>query len=317
MKLHIFLRLATVALALSVGVAPGALAQEGPALTGKDAKKLAKKTDKDLKKARKANQRAQEARRDVEKYVNRYTENLERMNRALAHGNLREEDALEVAARVDEATLKHEPILEGLLETAPEQARPAVERALAASRTGHDTATEAIVNHGRVSLPDGRLDSRAAQAAMRKNDALLRHAERARKRGDNGTMRRSVDQYTANMSAVSRAIESGGVEESEALSVLDRVDRNTRRHISTLEGLLGEVPEQAQAGIQKALEASRKGNQAATAAISRTPAAGVQTGRAGSPRRPSGAGGSATAGGGRPSGVGGGASGGKRKGPPR
>lgn len=309
MRMRLLVGTATVALALAFGTAPTAVAQDGESLSKKEAKKLLKKSEKDLKKAREAGKHAEEARRDAEKHVIRYTENLEQLNRALSSGNLDQGDLLEVAARVDEATLKHVPVLEGLLETVPEEAKPAIERALEVSRTGHETATEAILNHGQVSLPAGLLTDQAARDAMEKNEVLLKHAERAQKRGDNAAVGRSVEQYTANIDAVSHAIEIGTVDEWEAVSVLDRVDRNTRRHLGVLEGLLGKVPEQARPDIERAIQVSQRGNRAAVEALSRTPAAGVLTGRPGAVGSPAGVGG-------RPGGVAGGKPGGKPSGKP-
>lgn len=314
MKVRWLVSTATVAVALALASSPIATAQTSQPLSKKEAKKILKQSEKSLDNARAANRRGDAA--AAADYAARYTERMERLNRALANGTVDEGDALDVAARVDQATLKHVPVLEGVLERVLDQAKPAIERALQVSRRGHDTATEAILNRGRVSLSGGVLTDRAARAAMEKNEALLKHAQRARKRGDHATVRRSVEQYTANISSVGRAIEQGAVDESEAVSVLDRVSRNTRRHISVLEGLLGKVPEQARPAIDRALRVSQRGHQAATEALRRTPAAGVRTGRPGAAGSPTGVGGR-PGGAGPASGKRGGRPGGKRGGPPR
>ena len=151
------------------------------------------------------------------------------------------------------------------------------------------------------------LNNQSAKAAMRKNNALVKQAERAQKRGDNATVGRSVDQFTANMGTINNAIEHGQVEQSDAISVFDRVNNNTSRHISKLEDLLGTVPEEAQAGIQRALDNSVRGRDMATQALQRSRAAGIMAGRRDTTGAPAGIGGRPSgAGGGRPSGVGGG-----------
>lgn len=334
MRLRWVLPLILLAGGLALGAPAAILAEDGASLSKKEAKKLLKENGKSLGRARAA------ARRDdpttVTEQATRYAQNQERLNRGLAAGEVDERDALEVARRVDEATLKHIPVLQGLLGTVPEAARPAIERALQVSLTGHNAATQAILTRGQVNLPAGLTD-RAARDATEKNDALLNHARRSGKHievlegllntvpasarpgieralqasqqaGQEG-LNRSVDQYTANINAVGRALEEGEVDEAQAVSVFDRVDRNTRRHIGVLEGLLGKVPEQARSAIERALAASRKGNEAATAALARTRAAGVQAGRPGSAGSPSGVGGA-------PGGAGGGPPGGKPPGGP-
>ena len=325
-----FVAAATLALALAFGSAPGAQAQEKP-LREKDAKKLLKRSDNALKDARKETQRgrSQEARRHLEQYAH----NLEQVNQALARGNVKEGDELDVAKRVDEATLKHLPVLEGLLGTVPAEAVPALERALQVSLTGHDVASQAVLGNTPVNVP-GFLGLGAAGDAMDKNRALLDHAERSQKhlevleslrgrlpeqalpgletavtnaqRNNEAGFDRSMRQFGANLDEVTRAIEQGRVPDFQAGHVLDTVDYNTRRQIPVLERLLGQVPEQARPAIARALQASQRGNQAAAAAVGRTPAGGAG--------RPSAAG--PPAGAGRQGGTPGGPPGGKRPGGP-
>jgi hypothetical protein len=296
-----------VALALALGTAPAALAQNTQSLTKKEAKKLLKQSEKDLKKAKKASKNGDGD--AAAEHAGSYADNMNRLNRGLSASHMSDHDMLDVAAKVDEATLRHEQVLTDLLagDQLPEQARSHVEDALAASLRGHDTATEAVLNRGQVDLPNGMLTDASARSAMRKNNALVKQAERAQERGDNATVGRSVDQLAANMGTINNAIETGAVEQSDAISVFDRVNNNTSRHISKLEDLLGTVPEEAQAGIQRALDNSVRGRDMATQALQRSRAAGIMTGRRGATGAPAGIGGRPSgAGGGRPSGVGGG-----------
>lgn len=50
--------------------------------------------------------------------------------------------------RIEAATARQMEILTGLLSKVPEQARPAIEKAIAAAREGHDRAIAAITGHG-------------------------------------------------------------------------------------------------------------------------------------------------------------------------
>lgn len=302
MKVRLLAGNAMVALALAIAVT--GVAQDSQPLSKKEAKKLLKQSKKDLKKADQASQRGEV--QEAADRASRYAENMQRLNENFPTGNVDDFEALELAERVDKATLKHEATLLDVLERVPDHAKPAIERALEASRRGHDTATEAVLRRGQVDL-EGILTDRATRGAMKKNEALLRQAERAQQRGDNAAVSRNVEQYAANMDRIGRAIEQGQVDEFEAVSVFDRVDRNTRRHSSKLEGLLGEVPESARPAIERALQESARGNQMATQALQRSRAAGIQAGRpAGVGGGPGNAGGLSSGARGRPSGAGGG-----------
>ncbi len=305
MRLRMFVSTATVALALAFGTAPAALAQDSPSLTKKEARKLLKQSEKDLKKTKQAGNRGDGD--AAAEHASNFAENMNRLNRGLSSSHMSDHDMLDVAAKVDEATSRHEQVLMDLLagDQLPEQARSHVEDALAASLRGHDTATQAVLNRGQFDLPNGMLTDASARSAMRKNSALVKQAERAQKRGDNATVGRSVDQFSANMGTINNAIEHGQVEQSEAISVFDRVNNNTSRHISKLEDLLGTVPEEAQAGIQRALDNSVRGRDMATQALQRSRAASIMAGRPGGAGSRGGFGGNSQgAGGGRPSGAG-------------
>ncbi len=317
MRLRMFASTATVALALALGTAPAALAQNTQSLTKKEAKKLLKQSEKDLKKAKKAGNRGDGD--AAAEHASNFAQNMNRLNRGLSASHMSDHEMLDVAAKVDEATLRHKQVLEDLLagDQLPEQARSHVADALAASLRGHDTATLAVLTRGQVNLDNGMLTNASARSAMRKNNALVKQAQRAQKRGDNATVGRSVDQFTANMGTINNAIEHGQVEQSDAISVFDRVNNNTRRHISKLEDLLGTVPEEAQAGIQRALDNSMRGRDMATQALQRSRAASIMAGRPGGAGSRGGFGGNSQgAGGGRPGGAGGGRPSGAGGGPP-
>jgi len=279
MKMQLLSATTAMALFLALGTAPAALAQNGEPLTKKEAEKLLKQSEQSLKEAQSASKRGEVG--QAAEHSVRYTETMDRLNSGLSASNMddgmNDHDALEVAERVDKATLKHESTILEALDRVPDQAKPNIERALEASRRGHETATEMVLSRGQVDLSEGVLTERGARDAMKKNEALLKHAERAQRRGDNAAVSRSVDRYAENMSSINRAIEEGRVDRSEAVSVLDRVDRDTRRHISKLEDLKGKVPEQAQPAIERSLRESTMGSRMATQSLQLSRAAGVFT----------------------------------------
>ncbi|MDP2641626.1 MAG: DUF5667 domain-containing protein [Candidatus Yanofskybacteria bacterium] len=80
------------------------------------------------------------AARSVERYE-------EQLARALARADEARENGLdtdEVLAKVSEATLKHQEVLAGVYERVPEQAKPAIERAMQSGLRGHEEALQAI-----------------------------------------------------------------------------------------------------------------------------------------------------------------------------
>lgn len=80
----------------------------------------------------------------AEKAIGRYQEQL---NRALAKAEEAKANGLdtdEVLAKVSEATLKHQAVLADVYEQVPEQAKPAIERAMQAGMRGHEEALKAV-----------------------------------------------------------------------------------------------------------------------------------------------------------------------------
>ncbi|MFQ5816794.1 MAG: hypothetical protein ACE5H2_02410 [Terriglobia bacterium] len=315
--------LTAVLFALAVVIA--APAQDLP-LTEKATKKVIKAQDKLLKAAQKAQKRGDTA--AVEQNVEDYAASARQLQESLASGQVADDDVPDVVERVDKATLKHVSVLEGLstkFSCGTPDAQAAchgIERALEVSQRGHEAATAALTNHARVDLAGETLTKRSVRDAVKKNEALLRHAERAERRGDNRGVQQAVAQHARNTDQINQAIENGQVDTGEAVSVLERVDAATRKHLTVLERVHERCLERGHScqGIERALEASRHGNEAATAALARTPAGARRAGRGGTTGRPSSVGRSRGQGpGGRPTGgrPGGSRPGGKPPRPPR
>ena len=110
MRLRLFASTATVALALALGTAPAALAQNTQSLTKKEAKKLLKQSEKDLKKTKKASNRGDGD--AAAEHASNFAENMNRLNRGLSASHMSDHAMLDVAAKVDEATLRHKQVLE-------------------------------------------------------------------------------------------------------------------------------------------------------------------------------------------------------------
>ena len=88
----------------------------------------------------------------AERALERYRE---RLNRALGKAEEAKQKGLdtdEVLAKVSEATLKHQAVLLEVYEKVPEQARPAIERAMEQSMRGHEEALQAISGEKREQI---------------------------------------------------------------------------------------------------------------------------------------------------------------------
>ena len=314
---------AALAVALAVSLATPVIADDGGPLSEGDAQKALKRSAKSLKRA--ANALEQDNTDQAAEHLAQYSQTMSGLSGSLESQGIEQGDLGDVIDRVDTATFKHETKLLELLETAPEQALPGLTKALEASRMGRQRANEALLRQGAVELPTAALDHRSARAANRANNALLRQAGRAEGRGDTAIITSTVGLVAENTSLINQAIASGAIDQRNAISVLERVNSNTRRQAAKLEGLLETVPEQAWPAIERAIEQSARGQQEASAALARSRAASTLAGYPGVGGRPSGVGGgsSSSAGAGRPGSTpGGGASSGRggtnsgRRGPP-
>ena len=76
----------------------------------------------------------------LERYRNQMEKGLERAERAKEKGR----DMDQVLERVSEASLKHQEVLAGIYERAPEQAREGIQRAMEASQAGGERALNSV-----------------------------------------------------------------------------------------------------------------------------------------------------------------------------
>lgn len=135
----------------------------------------------------------------------------------------------DAAARVEEATGKHIDLLTGLLSRVPEEARRGIEKALEASRRGHDAALAALAAAERRAEADRR---NAGRAGAGKPDAtgLARARERV-----TAAFERSVNALQA---VIARVPDEAADRVAEALI---RVEEQRHVAIDNLNRLLDEI----------------------------------------------------------------------------
>ncbi|MBM4401778.1 MAG: hypothetical protein FJ044_00845 [Candidatus Cloacimonetes bacterium] len=80
----------------------------------------------------------------AEKAIGRYQEQLSRALAKAEEAKAKGLDTDEVLAKVSEATLKHQAVLADVYERVPEQAKPAIERAMQVGMRGHEEALKAV-----------------------------------------------------------------------------------------------------------------------------------------------------------------------------
>ncbi len=88
----------------------------------------------------------------AERVIGRYQEQLGHALAKAEEAKAKGLDTDEVLARVSEATLRHQSALADVYEKVPEQARPAIERAMQAGMRGHEEALEAISGQKREEI---------------------------------------------------------------------------------------------------------------------------------------------------------------------
>ncbi len=92
------------------------------------------------------------------------------------------------------------------------------------------------------------------EGLLHRLDARLAEARGATARGDHGAVADAVAAYEDTLSALSDTVSANGAD----AFVLDELDR----HVALLEDMLGQVPAQAQPGLQRALEHAHRAQDA-------------------------------------------------------
>jgi hypothetical protein len=198
----------------------------------------------------------------------RYKASLESLSRDLLAGIGTEGETLTLVVELLGVLDKAVPELESALTDGAAESRAALETALSAGRDTQKKLTELTLAKGVIQQQEGELNEAFSRDSMEKTDALLRLGQSARQRGDESTLRASMEGYVVNISVLGLAIQKGKVKKDEALMALGQVNK-TRSHISRLEALLKGAPETAKPAIEKALLISKKGAQVASTALQR------------------------------------------------
>lgn len=184
---------------------------------------------------------------------------------SLEEGEEQGADLSNTILKVSDATLKHEESLAKVLDRVPDQAKPHIEHAMEVSRMGHDRALDALEAAAARQENPGQ----QAETFLKAADRRAAQAQNASARGDDAGAQRAAAGYARALNGSLNAVNRAQNEGQNVESVLSRVANATRKHESALGDAMGRVPEEARASLQRAMEASQKGNQMAVANLER------------------------------------------------
>ena len=112
---------------------------------------------------------------------------------------------------------------------------------------------------------DEPLSKKEAEQTLKLAEDALENAKRAQSPHDTPGMEHALEDYSRHMNKLERGIHEGNVLHDEHEDVAEIVAEATYKHTSTLEELYDKVPDQAHKGIERALEASKRGHETALA----------------------------------------------------
>jgi len=116
---------------------------------------------------------------------------------------------------------------------------------------------------------DEPLSKKEAEQTLKLAEDALENAKRAQSPHDTPGMEHALEDYSRHMNKLERGIHEGNVLHDEHEDVAEIVAEATYKHTSTLEELYDKVPDQAHQGIERALEASKRGHETALENLSK------------------------------------------------
>jgi uncharacterized protein YeaO (DUF488 family) len=153
---------------------------------------------------------------------------------------------------VSNVTYKHILILEEVLEKVPEQAKPAIAKAINVSLKGHETAIARLSEN----LPE-----RAAELRMRFAESRLEKAKTKALEEKIKETEEFVKDYEKEINETTNLVEKAEGLGKNVTALAEYVCNMTYKHILVLEKVLINVSEQAKPAIEHAINVSLKGHE--------------------------------------------------------
>lgn len=156
------------------------------------------------------------------------------------------------------ATSVHIDVLEGVLEKVPEQAKPAIERAITSSARGQEESLDRL---GEV-VPE-----RSAELYLRIAEERLNKAKARAEAGDAEEAEDLVEEYNRKANKALEMLEKARAMGRDVTEVQERVLAATSAHQEVLQDVYERVPEEAKEAIETAINISMRGQEEALKAL--------------------------------------------------
>jgi hypothetical protein len=213
-----------------------------------------------------ANERIAEGKSMVEKgkpeylpdLVEEYEENLGKSQELAEAARAKGKQTFVVDELVAQATSVHVEVLEDVLEKVPEQAKPAIEKAITSSARGQE---ESLVRLGEV-VPE-----RSAELYLSIAEKRLIRARIRAEAGDSEEAEDLVEEYNRKADRSLEMLKKAKTMGRDVTEVQEKVLAATSTHQEVLQDVYDMVPEEAKEAIERAMEVSTRGKEEALQAL--------------------------------------------------
>lgn len=159
---------------------------------------------------------------------------------------------------VFEATSVHINVLERVLEKAPDAAKPAIEKAIAASKKGQEEAIERI----REVEP-----AEAAKLYLKLAEDKLQKLKEKVKEGRIKEAIKLMEEYQRNISKSLEIVDEARGAGKGVAEAAEKIALATSKHLEILEGVRDRVREEAKPAIERSMKVSARGQERALEAL--------------------------------------------------
>jgi len=201
----------------------------------------------------------------VDDLIEEYEGNLEKANEILKIAQQVGKNVAKVTELVAVATSIHEDVLKNVLEKVPEQAKPAIQRAITSSKRGNEEA---------LNILEKVQPEKAAEIHFRIAEKRLAKAQEKANEGDFEGVEDLIKEYEERINKSSRIAEIAKGLGKNTTNIEQLVAETTSTHLEILSEVHEKVPEQAKTAIEKAMNVSSKGMEKAVKALKEKDALG-------------------------------------------
>lgn len=194
----------------------------------------------------------------VDGLLEEYEDNIDRANRIAQLAQGLRTDAANVTELVAAATSMHRDVLSEVLERVPEQARPAVQRAMNSSERENQEALNGL---------ERERPERAAEIHFRIANRRLERLRDNINESDPGKLEEDIGEYRNRIRETNRIIVIARNSSNYTGKVEELVAEVTSQHVVVLSEVYERVPQEAKAAVKNALDASISQREAITEAL--------------------------------------------------